>query len=579
MLTRIYSLAASLGSLDRIQSFLLLPSREDERSIEEHDLPPRSPRTYTDDQPPQEPLFDITPSICIDRVTVKPSAEATHALSNINLEAKASTITMIAGPIGSGKTTLLKAILGELHFTGNINLSSKQIGYCAQTPWLQNGSIRQNITGFSDDLRLDEDWLHMVMHACALDQDIALLPNGVDTLVGSRGVTLSGGQKHRVALARAVYQRLTIVLLDDVLSALDSNTEIQIVNRLFGSTGLFRKLGTTVILTTHATQHFHLADQIVVLGIDGKVTQRGSYDMLRSQEGYIGSLLLNTVKDSTETGALAPKAVTKVIKASPTPTVEDQTRKTGDLAVYAYWFKSMNLWSVAGFIISTAIYSAFRSLTQYWLKLWTEDNTNMGKYATVYAALSTTALLFEAVTISWVLVRIGPQISVKLHHILLQTVMHAPLSFFAATETGTTLSRFSQDTNLIDRVLPVSAMNVIIRLFRLIGQGVLLFTAQIYMTTTVPLCIMIIYIIQRIYLATSRQMRLLGLESRSPLYSQFIETCEYCFLPIPCSKFSEMSHKYLISPGQRLTCCSRRSGNYPGFPLGIPVNCYEQRAT
>jgi ATP-binding cassette subfamily C (CFTR/MRP) protein 1 len=146
------------------------------------------------------------------------------------------------------------------------------MGYCAQTPWLQNGTIQQNICGFIDESDIDKVWYRTVLYACALEQDMALLDEGDQSMVGSKGVTLSGGQRQRVvgvldclrrmdanklqALARAVYARLNIVLLDDVLSALDSNTERQIVERLLGANGMFRKLGTTVVLVTHSSKLF-----------------------------------------------------------------------------------------------------------------------------------------------------------------------------------------------------------------------------------------------------------------------------------------------------------------------------------
>ncbi|KAF4624351.1 hypothetical protein G7Y89_g13820 [Cudoniella acicularis] len=501
LITIVPGLAAALACLERLQTFLLEPSREDERFVSESDLAPKSVPPYTDieTRPPQEPLIKVVPSISIDQLTVKPAPDAKFALNHISMDFQPSSITMMVGPIGSGKTTFLKAILGELPFLGNIHVSSKEIGYCAQTPWLQNGSIRQNIFGLLDCSEIDEQWLQTVIHACALDKDIALLPDGVDTLIGSRGVILSGGQKHRVALARAIFQRFNTVLLDDILSALDSNTESQVVNRLFSSNGLFRKLGTTVFLATHSTRNLHFADQIVVLGTDGKIVQQGTFDILRSQEGYIGNLLLSSVQNAEHSSQpSAPEITTKVSKSSSPSTSEDRSRKTDDMSVYGYWFKSVSSMSLVAFIISTALYAGFRAFAQYWLKWWAEDGSHMGKYVSVYAVLSVAALLSEAMTISWALIRIGPKIGERLHYTLLQTVMRAPQSFFSTVDTGITLNRFSQDMNLIDRVLPTSAMNVVIP----------------------------IYIIQRIYLATSRQLRMLDLESRSPLYSQFMETLE-----------------------------------------------------
>lgn len=338
------------------------------------------------------------------------------------------------------------------------------------------------------------------------------------------------------------------MLLDDVLSALDSNTERQVVERLLGSNGQFRRLGTTVVLVTHSSkpstdqkfclnpfgirsdifqaQHFHLADQIVVIGPDGKIAQRGTYDMLRSQEGYIGGLLETTQTSGDAEEPVIQDTTKKAAKSLTAVRASDKTIKTGDFTVYRYWFKSISTLSVFAFIGSAAMYSFFSSFGQYWLKWWTEDSNSghTSKYISIYALLSILALLFEAITISWVLILIGPQSGEKLHHKLLRTVMRAPQSFFSQTDTGTTLNRFSQDMNLVDRVLPVSAMNVVIRSFNILAQGVLLFSAEKYMSGSIPLCFLALFVIQRVYLQTSRQLRLLDLESRSPVYTQFVET-------------------------------------------------------
>lgn len=252
----------------------------------------------------------------------------------------------------------------------------------------------------------------------------------------------------------------------------------------------------------------------------------GTYGLLRSQEGYIGSLL-HTKQTNKDSESLVVQQATKK-PSKPTTDFKslEKTRKTGDFAVYKYWFKSVSLPSVFAFIGSAALFSFFRSFCQYWLKWWTEDSNSSHtiKYVTLYALLSILALGSEAITISWVLIRIGPKSGEKLHYTLLRTVMRAPQSFFAQTDTGTTLNRFSQDMNLVDRVLPVSAMNVVIRSFDILAQGVLLFSAEKYMSGSIPLCLLVLFVIQRVYLRTSRQLRLLDLESRSPVYTQFLET-------------------------------------------------------
>lgn len=111
---------------------------------------------------------------------------------------KKGSLAIVAGPVGSGKTTILKAILGELPFqSGTVFISSKRISYCSQNPWLLNTSIKKNILGLFDE-EIDEEWYRTVIHACCLDEDINQWPHGDQSVIGSKGLTLSGDQRQRV---------------------------------------------------------------------------------------------------------------------------------------------------------------------------------------------------------------------------------------------------------------------------------------------------------------------------------------------------------------------------------------------
>lgn len=197
-------LTSAKVSLDRIQKFLLDPSREDMRHLQElpSHVPSHTPDgRYRDTEVVQSsptPLINLTAAISIDNITVQPSPTSDPILTNVSLRVETSTITMVAGPIGVGKSILLKAILGELPYHGNIFVSSPKIGYCAQTPWLQNGTIQQNICGFADAEEIDELWYKTVVKASTLEEDFVALVDGDRTVVGSKGVALSGGQRQRV---------------------------------------------------------------------------------------------------------------------------------------------------------------------------------------------------------------------------------------------------------------------------------------------------------------------------------------------------------------------------------------------
>jgi ABC-type bacteriocin/lantibiotic exporter with double-glycine peptidase domain len=118
----------------------------------------------------------------------------------LNFAAIRGSVTMISGPVGCGKSVLLKNVLGELQpKSGRIRVSTSYIGYCSQTPWLQNATLRKNIIGASG---FEEVWYHTILDICNLNQDISQLSDGDETLLGSRGVTVCGGQKHRIVSFR-----------------------------------------------------------------------------------------------------------------------------------------------------------------------------------------------------------------------------------------------------------------------------------------------------------------------------------------------------------------------------------------
>lgn len=165
---------------------------------------------------------------------------------------------MVIGTVGSGKTTLLHALLGELPFTGGSCLVNGQAAYSSQEPWIFGGNVRQNIL-FGNEF--EETRYNEVVRVCALEDDFKQLPHGDNTLVGERGTALSGGQKARVNLARCLYHKADIYLLDDPLSAVDSRVSRHIFEKCVRD----HLKGYLRILCTHQLQYLPQADYIVVL--------------------------------------------------------------------------------------------------------------------------------------------------------------------------------------------------------------------------------------------------------------------------------------------------------------------------
>lgn len=164
----------------------------------------------------------------------------------------------VIGPVGSGKSSLLHVILQELPLKDGILKVSGKISYASQEPWLFAGTIRQNILF---GLPMDKQRYRTVVKTCALERDFSLFPYGDKTAVGDRGVSLSGGQRARINLARAVYKEADIYLLDDPLSAVDTHVGKQLFQECITGFLKFK----IVILVTHQIQHLEKVNNILYL--------------------------------------------------------------------------------------------------------------------------------------------------------------------------------------------------------------------------------------------------------------------------------------------------------------------------
>ncbi|EJW88194.1 multi drug resistance-associated protein [Wuchereria bancrofti] len=221
-------------------------------------------------------------------------------LNNINLKIKKGELVAIVGKVGSGKSSLLSAILGEMDkLDGSVDVVGS-IAYAPQQPWIQNLSLMDNILFGTP---FDPQQYETVLDACALKPDLATLPAGDQTEIGEKGINLSGGQKHRVSLARAVYANSDIILLDDPLSAVDAHVGRHTFTRVISSqTGLLAK--KTRILVTHGLHYLKYCDRIVVMN-DGKITEVGTFqELIQAQKHFaefLEDFLMNKVKQCKQT--------------------------------------------------------------------------------------------------------------------------------------------------------------------------------------------------------------------------------------------------------------------------------------
>lgn len=512
-------LLAGFSCLSRIQLFLEKEPRRDPRQFDATETP--SEKQYSGK--------NTSPVVEIRNGHFGWDKDA-PTLHNINI-AVPQGLTMVVGPVASGKSTLCKAILGETpvaHGEIIIRAGNLQVGYSDQVPFLPNETARDIIVGFS---AFDEKRYDSVIEATMLSQDFCLLPRGDQTKIGSNGLALSGGQKQRISLARALYLQCDLLILDDILSGLDANTAEHVFNNIFGPIGILKQREVTVILCTHTTQHLVSADYLVALGSDGSIVEQGSFQDLIATGHYVRSLGLQS-----DTNIAIPMTMTPIpeLKAQKKPIGMDRAdamststesvekkphRPTRDIAVFAYYGLSIGAFWLSTFIVIGVLCGFFFSFPTIWLNFWSENTFErstsfyIGIYA-LFQCLALATLVSEAAIGMLIIIRSS---GARLHQAALRTLIAAPLSFFSKTDTGVITNLFSQDMTLIDGELPQALMNTSLQTWIAVGSAAVLATSSPYILVTYPFVLMILYGVQRFYLRTSRQLRLLDLEAKSPL--------------------------------------------------------------
>jgi len=219
----------------------------------------------------------------------------TH-LKNINIEIKKGEMIGVVGEVGAGKSTLLQAILNNLIIKDKEQNNSKiilngTVSYLNQTPWIQNETLRNNILFFQE---YDKEKYDKTIELCSLNQDIEMLSGGDMTEIGEKGINLSGGQKARVALARAVHSDTDIYLLDDPISALDAHVGEHIMKELI----LGYLNNKTRVLVTNAIHFLKYMDRIILMK-NGEIQFFGTFQELEELE-YWQSLHKKLDEDKLE---------------------------------------------------------------------------------------------------------------------------------------------------------------------------------------------------------------------------------------------------------------------------------------
>ncbi|KAJ3127452.1 Multidrug resistance-associated protein 4 [Nowakowskiella sp. JEL0407] len=570
-MTNFFPRAFQLGSeamvsFSRIQDFLSLPEihhSEDKIQFEEEILNKNSNKdgdqnsslpmvvfekaSFTWQTSPLETKNSAASSPETPLDPEKPSVRT--LLKDLDISVQMGEVLGVCGQVGSGKSSLLHAVLGEMEkVSGNLAVRRQiteggstrkiRIAFASQSPWIASGTIKDNIL-FGQPY--DENWFKEVITACALDTDLALLPDRENTVLGERGVTLSGGQRARLSLARAVYFNADIYLLDDPLSAVDTKVGRHLFEKCI--MGILRTKAR--ILVSHQLQFIRDCDKVVLLE-EGSVVGFGKYeDVMMAQNsrfavalrefGNKGKAFEGTETEDEGKSKNATKVVYEDATVAPQDMVKEETA-TGSvgLSVYVKYFTSGAGSVVALLMIGFMVIGEISLLvTDWWLSHWSQDyviNVKRGVILTkIYPLIFFGLVMFAmiaAMTRALIFFEIGLRSGRTLFTKMLNAVVRSPMSFFQFNPHGQLMNRFSKDLNLTDEMVPAVFFDFAQCAFMVIGTLVLSVIIIPWVALTVPFVLGIFFLLRRYFMATSRQVKRIEAVTRSPVYSNVSATLE-----------------------------------------------------
>ncbi|XP_017143939.1 probable multidrug resistance-associated protein lethal(2)03659 [Drosophila miranda] len=458
-------------------------------------------------------------------------------IDDISFQATEQQFVGIVGTVGAGKSTLLQALLGELDIiSGNVELNGV-LSYAAQEPWLNRCSLRDNILFMEV---FDEQRYKEVLRVCMLDKDIEELPAGDATIVGEGGASLSGGQKARVSLARAVYRKADIYLLDDPLSAVDSHVSKMLLDRCLNDF-LSDKIR---ILVTHRVQLLKHVDHLVLLE-SGRASIQGQYDNLKklirfrmsvandSEVVKLRAVRTDSIFEETQPREPLTQQQQVDLDRSEQQYKEQQLRGSVKWSTYKAYLGILRIPSVVVLILilfiaaraSEATMDIFLSKWATWEETEPNQHEPIPQYhktrmrlVTLYLVLIlSTLILYVLRTFGFFMMCL--RISLRIHNYLFRGIIRASMQFFTLATSGRILNRFSSDILAIDVTLPQSMMDSIEFFVDALAVLAVVSTANTWLLIPAIVVMALLYLCRCLYIGASRSLKRIETISRSPLYS------------------------------------------------------------
>jgi ABC-type multidrug transport system fused ATPase/permease subunit len=444
--------------------------------------------------------------------------EDNPVLSSLNLIIEPGTLVGIVGPVASGKSSLLDAILDEMNLVhGQLNTNSSSFSYAAQSPWIFADTLRNNILVYRT---FDEQRYRNVIYACCLDVDLTLFGSSGDlTMIGERGVNLSGGQTARVSLARALYADVDIYLIDDPLAAVDRIVAKQIYERCFGPDGLLKN--KTRLLVTHQTQFLNEAHQIIFL----------SHGHIDEQRYLDENLMTKEETEKKETSELVSILDEDISTPDTQPIIAKETSMSETIS-WDVWFRLFIMSPLGKFgfcllIVLLLLPEVFYQSANYCLSLWLmqpyADQQSLPMYGDIYFGLLIVTILADIIRTNYYffVFLYGTN---SFHNDMLKGLLRTSIGFFESNPSGRILYRASRDQKVIDELLPSILLYALEGLLTSIGSMIIICIIKSYIILLFIVMVPFFLLLYKYYVRSRRQLKRLENFTRSPIFEIFSST-------------------------------------------------------
>ncbi|CAG9334367.1 unnamed protein product [Blepharisma stoltei] len=514
------------SSMRRITDILLMKKklniiyeRDEEYSVVAKDLSFSWNDSWNQNDYAKSPRYDQVSSSYDDENPRLTEETPRPTLCNINFKIKPGELLMVVGQVGSGKSSLFMGLLQEIQTYGEKMKINGEITYAGENPWIISGSIKDNILM---GLEYSEELYHKIIKVCSLEQDLESFAHGDETVIGDRGITLSGGQKARISLARAIYTNREIILLDDPLSAVDA----EVSSYLFNTCIKEYLKDKTVILATHQIHYISQADKILVLD-GGNQLFFGNYEELRAREDvfHIVGELLEQDNEEDEDKKDAAKETNAKVEVKDKIAIEEEESAEGSTPwkiYYKYLWYGFGSWIVIVIVMLIVAAGQVSYLAViWWLALWakaSDDDQTDSFYLWIFAIIvgvNYVLTFARSYIMSIGLLMAGERI----HNKALQGMTLTESVFFDKNPTGRMINRFSKDTLMTDEVLLRYFSEAVIQSATVLGNIIVLSIVAPPNIAVIFIFFIYVFIIAKKVVPITKDLRKIELISKSPILS------------------------------------------------------------